>query len=765
MNNYKLLVKVGEETRNTDILNMSVIGAIGNVFMDVDSGSISASGTSRAYTPNGVAITGGQTYYIKGAKKVCFYTAQGTDNADWISKFVGYSGDPFFNPAGQSFTAPATATYMRITSEDGETDLSIEVFYLIVGADPVVRFGVYGVWSWLDIGDNKPAMNYQTNDISELKDRQADYSQEITLPLSRHNLATLGLPDQVDSETEFPYNNIECRLFAGEYELAGRGAVLILDTILTDGISSQILGANVNLFDLLQDSPMALLTEPSFYRAVNGPVSAAGLVWVAASFTKQGFHHLHEMDLRYMLPVVNDMFMLEAILTYQGYTWEHNLAQYPGVEKNALPVVTLDPDADSLLMFDSAASRANAVAPLASGGINYNKLTVSASGTDTLVAFGTDLTSTEAGVALTPTFPAKIKVRFQTSVATCPDPVSVRVVLIKAGDTDDVFDSGWVNPTTTAIDSTELEIDVEKDNVINVLLSARSNGVTASPKVITGLNATLTIDQYSAEAVPVYGKVHAPRNLGFETQFDYFKAFVQRYGLTVSVDHSAKVVKTYTMKALYDGKMFAKDWSYKVIDSGRELAFKLGSYARSNSIKLKDNSEDKVKDSGIFTVSDATLAKQKDLFDIGIEAGYDWGETTKYASIPVFDVPDLDDTITTDLERLGAATYSGGEPHLVRVSDDGVELWVTGGGDTGTFKRITHVTGQSLVDDFLAELTTKMLDKAKVLLQNVYLAPADIEAFDQFTPIYLKQYGAYFYVNKIRNFVEGKVTTIEIIKL
>ena len=94
MNNYKLLVKVGEETRNTDILNMSVIGAIGNVFMDVDSGSISASGTSRAYTPERSSDNRRANLLHKGAKKVCFYTAQGTDNADWISKFVGYSRRP-----------------------------------------------------------------------------------------------------------------------------------------------------------------------------------------------------------------------------------------------------------------------------------------------------------------------------------------------------------------------------------------------------------------------------------------------------------------------------------------------------------------------------------------------------------------------------------------------------------------------------------------------------------------------------------------------
>ena len=42
------------------------------------------------------------------------------------------------------------------------------------------------VWS-LDLPLDAPAMNYQINNLAELKDRNASYSQRISLPRTTHN--------------------------------------------------------------------------------------------------------------------------------------------------------------------------------------------------------------------------------------------------------------------------------------------------------------------------------------------------------------------------------------------------------------------------------------------------------------------------------------------------------------------------------------------------------------------------------------------------
>ena len=59
-----------------------------------------------------------------------------------------------------------------------------------------------------------------------------------------------------------------------------------------------------------------------------------------------------------------------------------------------------------------------------------------------------------------------------------------------------------------------------------------------------------------------------------------------------------------------------------------------------------------------------------------------------------------------------------------------------------------------------------MLVKAKTMNVELVLNEQDIEELDYFTPIYLKQFGSYFYISKISNFISNKkLTKVELIKL
>lgn len=764
---HKLLIKVGEEPYGSDLIDMPVRGVYDFLDLSYVTGKFTI-GTKKAVVKVGVPVTRGQAYYAKGFTKAVFYTDTATTEPGWEAVHVVQTPGKYvtLDPAGESFVAPNYAAYARFAGPDvtEEVPLTSDNYYLVEGTEPAEGFGMKSIWSRLDTGDDAPAMTYQANDLAELKDRQADYSQSLNLPLTKHNLTVLGLPDHVDSQTELPYKLIPCRLYADEYELAGKGAVLVIDEV-TDSIECQVLGSSASLFDVLEDSPLSDITEPSFTRGYGGdllPVNfPEGLEFVAASFTKGGFHHILEMNPVYMLPVVNDIYLVGKILEAHGYTWGHNLAGYAGTENNALPVVTLTPDADSFDVFDTGASRTIAVSNPA--GAKYYWITPSTNNVGGLLyTFGSDDGLSEAGTKYKVPGKGTLHVHLQLSwQAGSQNHIWVYLNHTTSGDTTTSLVS-WhaVADSYPAPAPYSRTIEVEEGDELTLMLQI---GQYSLAKTLT---LSMQLTDFISDTVPLYGLVHAPRNLGFDTQFDYFKAFVQRYGLTVRVDNSTHTVYTYTMKKLYDEKLFARDWSDKLLGEGRELSFGVDGYARTNRIKLKDNDEDAVKDeAGEFTVSDETLEKKKDLFEIPIEAGLDWGLTTKYASVPVFDVPDIGDDILTDVNRLTNAEYSGGNPHLLRVSTDTVPLLVTGLGESRNYHRATHVTAQSLIDTYYAELTDSMLVKAKRLLCNFYLTPADIEAFDPFVPVYLRQHGAYFYVSKISNFIVGRLTSVELIKL
>ncbi|MDR1226704.1 MAG: hypothetical protein LBK47_07390 [Prevotellaceae bacterium] len=58
-----------------------------------------------------------------------------------------------------------------------------------------------------------------------------------------------------------------------------------------------------------------------------------------------------------------------------------------------------------------------------------------------------------------------------------------------------------------------------------------------------------------------------------------------------------------------------------------------------------------------------------------------------------------------------------------------------------------------------------MLNKAKFIEETLLLTAEDVEGFNPFIPVYIDKYGCYFYVNKIKNFMDGQPAKIELIRL
>lgn len=59
----------------------------------------------------------------------------------------------------------------------------------------------------------------------------------------------------------------------------------------------------------------------------------------------------------------------------------------------------------------------------------------------------------------------------------------------------------------------------------------------------------------------------------------------------------------------------------------------------------------------------------------------------------------------------------------------------------------------------------KLLQDARTLKVQMYLDVMDIYELDFFTPVYIDYFGAFFYISKINNFIAGRLTTVELVKL
>lgn len=617
-----------------------------------------------------------------------------------------------------------------------------------------------GTWSIVDLGDDKPAMNYQVNDIAELKDRQCDYSQALKLPLSKRNCALFDIPENMDVVTDIPYIKIPCRLFSNESALAGTGSVLILDRVTTY-IEVAIISGNSDLFELLQqpmtsvDLGSIIRNEASFTPDSYGNYADATYTFAFATYINSGKDGL-DMDYRRCQPFVFLKKAIENLLSQNGYSLETNLldAQW---NRKAISISSLKTSDGSLDMFNGTAI----------GGLDTqdHETDLSTDQFISMVTTGYGESSMYGGVDFIAPCACSIKVKVDIVSHNFIHGLNLKV---KTSAPETLFDYTINSTPATYAYQLEKVFNLEAGQILNVAVFKFSESGQGD------ITVNFQFSEMVSTTVPIGGRLYFAPNLGFTTQLDFFKMFVQLFGITISVDNDTKVVKAYTMQNLYDNKTavdlnnnpIAKDWSNKLHSDSNEINFSLPSfaYAQTNYIRFDDNAIDDITDLGFFSISNNTLELNKDLFTIKLEAGLDRSQNSQEWNPSFGDPIILRDVANIPLAELKGTeiVFKAGKPHIVDISLDALPIQM--GEIDNNFHFATHVKAQTFIDTFYPGLIS-MLTSAKYAELLFFLTDQDIEDFNQEIPVYIQKYGHYFYVNKIVNYISGQLTKCQIIKL
>lgn len=624
-------------------------------------------------------------------------------------------------------------------------------------------------WQELDLGKDVPAMNYQVNNLAELANRQLNYSQSLALPMSPTNVKFFNFINTSGSTSAMPYAKHECRLFASERVLAGKASMLILIDV-TDTFNVQVVAGERDFSNLLENTLMSAVDLGYFYRLYVSLIpanfdTAHGMEFALASFTKEGISRI-DYTARSMMPFYRDEAIMTAILAHHGYTWVHNLDEtYEAWNRYAIPVVDLIPSAGSFATltasgtFIKKAENETYTAPhalvfdLASGGYN-NELSTFEDG---------DYSEDGSGLRYTAKLNCTVHVHYTQEVwdeiwpFEFGDAIIARIVVVSAGVYTTIMDIATYHDTDFVVDEEYDIVLKEGDEIIVQTVLFPWHAAWEVPVINFDITASFLVT--AADYVPYGGLVYSSGNLGYEFQSDYVKSFLQKFGLTLQVDHANMIVYTYTMKELYDNIPDAKDWTEKLaLNTDKKQSFIISGYAQTNNIKFKDNNDDNETSVGTFTIADTTLEMKKDLFTLDLLAGKNYITLdTEHVNVPIFKYDDV----------LDEYKFSPGNPQQVVLTAETVAVDIPV--YSGTLEVLWHAayrrTAQELINAFYVDLTTKMLVSAKIIEETFWLTPKDIEDLDFFTPIYLKQYGKYFYINKVVDFVENQLTVVELVKL
>lgn len=652
------------------------------------------------------------------------------------------------------------------------------------------------VWS-LDLPLDAPAMNYQINNLSELKDRNASYSQRIRLPRTTHNEQAFQFSFVVGSGSYVPYMKFPCQLFYEGALISPAGAVLNIVDVSDTSIEIQILGATADLFDTLNNTDakdpgtgMFLLkwytdTMGQAERYLSGPEESKVLYfWLYATLQKnpnippvsmEAIRQVRELDKFY--PHLN---------WYDLVTWIFDRAGY-----------SLETDVDSV-------DRSEMFLPCTYPVLADNPNVPEASGTgwirDTPPG-GLDNVTWQGSPGVTLSDPVAGRLNI--------DPISGEFSWMTLWDTTITFSFSWSNTSAIQRGTVTVRVTHYKNDGTSAIVLTRSwsSGSSGSASVdipmeagehilvfVSLLAGSSTTDQYdmrfpvsiTAPIPPETSPGDRPypgltydllASTGFKSLGDIVKAFLQLFGLTIDVNPAAKVARAYSVQEFYNRRSSSgKNWSDKLIKGkDTKLTFQLSSYAQSNEIKLEDNKDNNVTDSYKFSILDVNLQPTKLLFQIGFLAGlnqtlYDEDSTSKthtLANYPIW-------TINRGRMENGEMTETTWEynalskPMVVHINKSDYMWPQVSVGYTLTRVRLYTAYFKNLnyyVPKYYDKLINNILKRPKILQTQILLDSLDIQSLDLFNPIWLEEHGFWFYVSKINNFQAGKITKVDLIRM
>ena len=273
--------------------------------------------------------------------------------------------------------------------------------------------------------------------------------------------------------------------------------------------------------------------------------------------------------------------------------------------------------------------------------------------------------------------------------------------------------------------------------------------------LLAGQTITATL---AGERVPVGSRMPVVRNLPKIKILDFIRSLLVVSGTYLYDDLTTAVA----YNDIWENISRAKDWSDKLIPVSSEnipanIEYKVGDYARRNVLAWKKSDDvEEGRYDGSLNVSNETLDEEKTLFTMPFAA---CNTNDGKANIPVFKLANYNELYTGE-ETTPSYDTETTEARLVYC--DGVyneqrAMWLAG----ATFP--SHMHFQNVIAEKYAVLSG-LLNNAVVIKEEFRLSDYDIANISMDVPIYLRQYGAYFVIYKLRQ-KDNNTSEVTLVKI
>jgi len=279
----------------------------------------------------------------------------------------------------------------------------------------------------------------------------------------------------------------------------------------------------------------------------------------------------------------------------------------------------------------------------------------------------------------------------------------------------------------------------------------------------TGFNSIATCSCINIEPTSIgYGSLVNPEMyLEGMKQSDFVKAVCNYFCLIPDYDPLTNTLNFWSLNNILKNRIIAKDWSAFLSVDDSEMSYAISGYEQKNTLKWKEGDDIGAGNGdGYITCNNQNLEKEKELIKLPISfcdsvihqgeamARIAWYKSTEGSS-DYTEQESISTRWVTKEDTTLAVTYTyGGYTHSVSSPKKASSEMLSIGKNINFYAAVQN-----------------MITNPKLLTVKMNLPSVEIQNLNHAIPIFLEQYSEYFYVNQVKNWMDGYICDVELIRI
>lgn len=657
----------------------------------------------------------------------------------------------------------------------------------------------------LDPTTGPVALSFQINSLSEVKNQQGNTSNQFKFPWTARNKRIWNFAGDPTSLSPDAYRSWPAKVVQNGVEIIPVGKAELSGGDSRFG-QMVIISGNADFFDFL-DIKLADLNFSNydhtydFNAVVNNMGNTAGMYYPIINFGTLTNAPSQALDFTQLRPALFVSTIVQVILDYTGYKAVGKLFTDPLYLAMIVPstgTAIVQPQASTLLI-KNIYVKATVITEVL--GPNNRKVIIPLNDMSAVPDPYFASNCFIAPVSGSYKFNLSFTAYYQNTFAATGTTIQITYALT---DQNNFYAQAaspdlWSLPLTFAAGASQNSLPqvILTQAVLNlkagqqVCFTVASNQPAAHGYSHLKAGATIEFKGSSVQgALQVGDHVSMAAQLPDMTARTFLKDIFQKFGVICQSDQVNKIITFGYFSDIAANIPQAMDWSRKVIDQDIAVDTHLGSYGQTNYFEY--NQDDNVRPaycrgfigiddqtldpivtlvtsffaasnmSIIFNGVQAALIEKVDPFSVAKEFN---GQVTprilidkKVHMTPLGSTFQLDQTpVVNGVAGTSVLVATWPDPHN-NFSD---ALSIPTFSEAGNPLNLDFAV---LVNNYYPALA-KVLTRSKKLGVYMLLTELDIARLNFFIPVYLQQYGAYFYINLIENYIKSAPTKVELIKI